>query len=99
MEELIAQLTKQFDLVILDTAPVLPVAESRAVSAMADSALLVVRWRKTTIPAAQMALRHLERAGARVGGALLSLVDLRRQARSGLDDEAYYYASYKKYYA
>ena len=99
MKELLAKLVKRFDLVVLDTAPVLPVADARAIAAMADTVLLVVRWRKTPGPAAQMAVDQLRRAGAQLGGALLTLVDLRKQARAGAGDEVHYYHAYKKYYA
>jgi capsular exopolysaccharide synthesis family protein len=92
METLLATLRERYDLVVLDTAPVLPVAESRALAAMADATLLIVRWRKTPSQAARMALDQLERAGARVIGGVLSQVDVRR--RAGLGSEAVYYEAY-----
>lgn len=98
MRDLIARLSNFFDLVILDTAPVLAIADARAVSAMADRTVLVVRWRKTPSNAVKLALGQLERAGAVVAGAVLSQVDIREQSRTGVGDEMYYFRSYKKYY-
>lgn len=99
MRQLIAELSSRFDLVVLDTAPVLPLAEARAIAEMADGVLLVTRWRKTPAAAAKLALDLLRREGAEVKGAALTMVDLRVQARSGLGDEMMYYKRFKSYYA
>lgn len=98
MQSLIAQLTGRFDFVVLDTAPVLPLAEARAIAGMADGVLLVTRWRKTPAQAANLALDLLGRAGAHVLGAAMTMVDLKAQARSGRDDEMAYYKQFKAYY-
>ena len=94
MEKLIEQLRNRFDLVVLDTAPVLPLAEARVISGMVDG----VRWRKTPAQAAELALDLLGRAGANVKGAALTMVDLKAQARAGRDDEMAYYRQFKGYY-
>lgn len=99
MEALVEQLRDSFDLIILDTAPVLALADARAVAAMADGVLFTVRWRKTPANAAQMALDQLERAGAKVVGATLTQVNLQQQARAGAGDEMIYYNKFKSYYA
>jgi Mrp family chromosome partitioning ATPase len=98
MQALIAQLEEQFDFVVLDTAPVLPLAEARAIAGMAGGALLVTRWRRTPAHAANLALDLLGRAGATVVGAAMTMVDLKAQARSGRNDEMAYYAQFKAYY-
>ncbi|MPT47031.1 MAG: polysaccharide biosynthesis tyrosine autokinase [Sphingobium sp.] len=92
MESLVDTLSRQFDLVILDTAPILPIAEARAVAAMADAVLVVVRWRVTPVTAVQIALSELGRAGANVVGTVLSQVDV-RSASTG--NEVYYYQHYE----
>jgi len=93
MEELVRELERRFDLVILDSAPVLPVAEARAISAMADGVMLVMRWRKTPAHVGQLALQELDRAGANVVGALLTRVNMRASASFGAD--GYYYTAYE----
>lgn len=92
METLLRDLRQRFDLVVLDTAPVLPVAESRAVAAMADATLLLVRWRKTPTQATRLSIEQLDRAGARVLGTVLSQVDVRQ--RAGMGGEMHYYQAY-----
>lgn len=90
MKSLLSRLSGSYDLVLLETAPVLPVAETRAVAAMADIALLVVRWRKTPVAVAVKAITQLNRAGVNVLGSVLTRVSLRSSA-SGLADDVYYY--------
>ena len=75
MAALVAQLRQEFDLVILDSPPALALAESRALAAMADGVLMVVRARTTPVGAARIAQRMLNEAGAKVIGATLTLVD------------------------
>ena len=98
MRSLIADLRKRFDLVILDCAPVLPLAEARAIAGMADGVLFVARWRKTPANAARLAVDLLHRADANVLGGVLSLVNVKQQVQSGFGDELTYYKRYKKYY-
>lgn len=96
---LLTELRARFDLVVLDTPPVLPVDDSRVVSAMADGVVMLVRWRKTPAKAAELALRQLDEVGANVIGASLTLVDVVQQSRVGYGDVGYYYSAYKSYYA
>ncbi|WP_162527246.1 GumC family protein [Sphingomonas solaris] len=99
MQTLIDTLAGRFDLVVLDTAPVLPLAEARAVAAMADGVLLVTRWRKTPVQAAKLATDLLGRAGARIVGVALTRVNLKEQARAGDGDEMIYYNQFAGYYS
>ena len=99
MKALIERLKAQFDLVVLDTAPILPIADSRAVASMADTALLAVRWRKTPAQAAQMALDQLALAEADVSGVVLTIVDINAQVRAGAGEDLKYYKAYKHYFS
>ncbi|WP_052134799.1 GumC family protein [Sphingomonas sp. 37zxx] len=98
MQSLIQELGKRFDLVVLDTAPVLPLAEARAIAGMADGVLFVTRWRKTPVHASRVALDLLARAGADVKGVAMTLVNIRHQSRAGYGDEMMYYKQFKQYY-
>jgi succinoglycan biosynthesis transport protein ExoP len=99
MKALIERLKGQFDLVILDTAPILPIADARAVASMADATLMAVRWRKTPAQAVQLALDQLSLAEANVVGVVLTMVDVKAQMRAGAGDELRYYKSYSHYYS
>lgn len=82
----------RYDLVVLDIAPAIPVAEARAVAAMVDAVLMVVRWRTTPRSVVKTALRELDRAGAPIFGVLLTQVDTR--SASVLGEEMAYYQYY-----
>ena len=99
MDNLLKQLRQQFDLVILDTAPLLAIAETRVLASQADAAVFLMRWRKTPAKAAEAALQALRSSDAAIAGVVLTQVDVNEQARYGYGDPGYYYSSYKNYYA
>lgn len=98
MDRLLAELRNRYDLVILDTAPVMPVADTRVLAQKADLVVFLARWRKTPQPAIEAAFRLLGTTGVGVGGVVLTQVDMKQQAKYGYGDPGYYYAEYKKYY-
>lgn len=77
MSRLIAELRGSFDLIILDCAPVLAVAETRVAASKADCVVLVSRWQKTPMRAVRAALQQLHDAGANIRGVALNSVDRR----------------------
>jgi len=96
MSDLLTHLRSYFDLIVLDTAPALAVADTRVLCPKTDAVVFVTRWRKTSRKASLMALRALNDSGAYIGGVALTQVNVREQARSG-DGASYYYRAYKKY--
>jgi exopolysaccharide transport family protein len=98
MDSLLGTLRANFDLVILDTAPVLAVADTRVLASKADAVLFLTRWRATPRKAVTNALRLLESSGAHIAGVALVQVDMKSQARYGYGDAGYYYGAYKQYY-
>lgn len=99
MDSLLATLRERFDVIVLDTAPVLPIADARLMLGKADVAVFVVRWRKTPDHAVRSALRLLPLNRIHLAGIALTKVDIRKQARFGYGDATYYYHEYKSYYA
>ncbi len=77
MTRLLDDVRASFDLIVLDCAPVLAVADTRVVVAKADCAVMVTRWQKTPVRAARSALQQLQNAGAHVRGVALNGVDRR----------------------
>ncbi|GAA0498374.1 chromosome partitioning protein [Paractinoplanes deccanensis] len=78
MGELLDELRGRFDLVILDSPPLLPVADGAVVAARADGALLLVRSRKTTTAQVAGAMRALKQVDARLLGCVFTMVTSRR---------------------
>jgi capsular exopolysaccharide synthesis family protein len=98
IEKLIAELRQHFDLIVLDTAPVLPIADTRMIAHQADAVIVLARWSKTPRKAIESSLRLLASTGAFIGGVVLTKVDMKAQARTGYGDSGYYYKDYKAYY-
>ncbi len=98
MMALLAELRQRFELVILDTGPVVLISSTRQVAACADAVVLIAHWRKTTRRLVRTSLRLLEAVGAPVAGVALGLVDLRRTTQIDPTDPASYYKAYKEYY-
>jgi capsular exopolysaccharide synthesis family protein len=74
MAQLIADLREHYDLVVLDCAPILAVAETRILVAQADTTVLVARSGKTPVGALRAAAAQTEAAGGSVLGIALNCV-------------------------
>lgn len=96
---LMTQLRQQFDVIIIDTAPVLAVADTRLLGWLSDSTLMVCRWRKSSIKAAKVSVDILNQSGARVVGTALSLVDTRKYASIGVGEAYGYHRSLATYHS
>lgn len=70
-----------YDLVVLDTAPVGIITDTRIVARLADEVLFVVRWGMTGRAAASEGLRALRAAGAEPAGVVLTLAGPRDPPR------------------
>ncbi|HEU6450298.1 MAG TPA: polysaccharide biosynthesis tyrosine autokinase [Gemmatimonadaceae bacterium] len=92
MRNLLARFAESFDVIVVDSPPVLPVADAAILATMADGALLVVRAGATNRKAAQLAVQQLEDVDARVLGVVLN----DPKAQVPLYDQ-YGYASYYSY--
>jgi capsular exopolysaccharide synthesis family protein len=97
-DEVLRELSEQFDYVILDAPPILGVADARILAGKADRVLYLVQWNKTPLRAAQSAVDILNECGANVCGALLTKVNVKGQARYGYGDSSDYYGYFKNYY-
>jgi polysaccharide biosynthesis transport protein len=66
----------EFDLVIVDSPPLMPVTDAMLLSTMVDGVVLVVNSKKTAKQLARAALSRLEFARAKLFGVLLNEVDV-----------------------
>jgi capsular exopolysaccharide synthesis family protein len=99
MRNLLAAVKKDYDLVIIDSSPVLPAIDSRLFGRLVDTTVFFVRWEDTPKDAANEALRLLQDFNAPVAGVALTMTDRRRQSRYGYYGDSYsYYGHYKNYY-
>jgi Mrp family chromosome partitioning ATPase len=98
MAQLIGELRLAYDLIIMDCAPVLQVADSRTAAALADLSMVVVRAGKTPVVAVRNSIRALREAGASVHGVALNFVEPPRIGRGAYYSSVYYGSSSSKYY-
>lgn len=72
MQALVAELSQRFDLVLIDSPPVLPVADAMILSGYVDAVLLVVAAGQTKRAEFRRTVDKLAQAGAPVLGAVLN---------------------------
>ncbi len=85
--QIVADARRTFDLVIIDTPPVMSVTDTVVLSRHADTTMLVVGWRSTQRRIVQETLKRLKRVGRPIAGLVLSKVQ-------GQIEVAEYYAGY-----
>ncbi|AWB08943.1 protein tyrosine kinase (plasmid) [Azospirillum humicireducens] len=80
MLSLLVELSERYDVIVLDTPPVLSVSDALILAPLADRILYVVRWARTASSLAGAGIRQVRQVGGRVGGAVLSMVNAREHA-------------------
>lgn len=98
MRSLLAELRQTYDLVVVDSAPLLGVTDSKVASLLADKVLFVAQWEKTNLETARNGLQHLVEVRAPVAGVVLTQVDIKKHAMYGYGDVGQYYGKYQRYY-
>lgn len=79
MARLLDNLARQADVVLLDTPPVLPVADTLVIGRMAGGAIIVIEARTTPQPAVEQAKAALTRSQTRLLGVVLNKAQHRDQ--------------------
>ena len=79
METMLAQLRAEFDVVLLDAPPLLPVTDAALLAAQTDGALVVVRYAKTTRDQLTHAVERLAAVDAKPLGVVLNMVPAKRR--------------------
>ncbi len=75
--ELLARLRSQFEFVLVDSPPLLSVADSRILATLTDGVVIVARAHRTPYDAVRQARTSLYSVGARILGVALNGVDFR----------------------
>jgi polysaccharide biosynthesis transport protein len=88
MQELLAELRSSYDVVLIDSAPLLPVTDPMVVSRFADGMLLVARAGATTRDQVRAAKAVSAKAGAALFGTVLNATSV------GEGDQSTYYSYY-----
>lgn len=91
MKEFLAEVSQNYDLVVLDSPPVLAVSESTVIASQADATLLVVWSGRTSRKLVHVAVRQLLSRGANLLGCVLNNLDLTRMGSYGASSYYHYY--------
>ncbi len=93
MRDVLEELKKEADIIVIDSPLVLGMADAVVLSSLADGALIVVETNRTSRNALNYARRLLENANARILGAVMNKVDIRG---AGYGYYYYYYYYYEE---
>ncbi|WP_245757826.1 CpsD/CapB family tyrosine-protein kinase [Alteribacillus iranensis] len=85
MEQLLLEAKQEFDVILFDTPPVLPVTDAQILAGQSDGCILVIRNGKTDKQAGMKAKELLEKADATMIGAILN------ERKISQKQEYYYY--------
>lgn len=92
------ELRDRYEVIIIDTAPILGVADGRVIATIADRVLLVTRWKKTSMRAVEAVTSMLINTKAKVTGMALTQVNIKKYASTGDGDVYAYTKKFKGYY-
>ncbi|ELH8610358.1 polysaccharide biosynthesis tyrosine autokinase [Enterobacter asburiae] len=71
-QTMVSQIDKHYDVVIVDTPPVLAVTDTLLIARAAATTLLVARFGKTSVKEIEHCLKRLQQMGVQVNGAILN---------------------------
>lgn len=74
MVNLISTLHRAYDVVLIDSAPLLPVTDAAVLAPRADGVLVVVRHGRTSVPELQVAKETLQAVSGRILGSVMTMV-------------------------
>ena len=74
LASVLARLSRQFDVIVIDTPPVLPVVDARVLANFADGIVMVMTWQKTPKDLARKAMKVLGRNVEKLLGVVVNKV-------------------------
>lgn len=95
-DALLLQLQQTYDLIVIDTGPLLLMAEARVVVSKVDQVVVATRWRKTQRNTLRDTMKILRYFHANVAGVVLTFVDLRKKGHHAYTSASH--SAYAKYY-
>jgi capsular exopolysaccharide synthesis family protein len=91
MQEFLEQRRKEYSLILIDSSPVLGLADAPQVAKIVDATIFVIEANRTSFGQASSAIKRLQYVGARISGAILSKY---RSLEAG-EDYDYHYTYYR----
>ncbi|MFJ5439253.1 tyrosine-protein kinase Wzc [Pectobacterium brasiliense] len=86
---------ENYDIVLLDTPPILAVTDAAIISRHAGTSLLVARFEVNTLKEIEVSIRRFEQNGAEIKGVILNAIVKRAASYYGYGNYNYYTYDYK----
>jgi len=100
MRSIMEELRVKFDLVVVDSAPIMAVPDSRILQSLVDKTIYVLKWDATPKKVVRNGLHLLMKDGnSNLAGIVLQQIDLKKYGRYGDYSYYYHYGRYKSYYS
>ncbi|EHD22422.1 MULTISPECIES: tyrosine-protein kinase Wzc [Brenneria] len=93
--EFITWAGERYDLILLDTPPILAVTDAAIISRHAGTSLLVARFEENTLKEIEVSIRRFEQNGAEIKGVILNAIVKRAAGYYGYGNYHYYTYDYK----
>ncbi|HYD31383.1 MAG TPA: GNVR domain-containing protein [Azospirillaceae bacterium] len=98
VEAFLNEMMNRYSRIVVDSPPVLAVADTRVLARLADRVIYLIKWNSTPRDAVRNGIKLLRSAGVNLSGVALSQVNQRKHARYGYGDYGQYYGRYRDYY-
>lgn len=95
VEELIAALRVQFNIVVINSPPILAVGDARILARFADATMLVLRWGRTSVDLLRAAVALLD---SEIACVVFNRVDFEKHGAMAYGDQLQYYRYYRGRY-
>jgi succinoglycan biosynthesis transport protein ExoP len=99
LESVLREARESYDLVVVDSAPVLAAPEALPICQMTDGVVLAVRWGHTPYRQVRYAVSMLRPVNANLLGAVVTRADMRRHAQYAFGDLGDVYHRYRGRYS
>lgn len=97
-DRLLNAMSKRYDIIIIDSAPIMVAPDAVLLAQKVDTTLLVVRWADTNQKAVKLSLNKLQKTDSHISGILLSMVDSKKYSSYDFGDSGAYTGQLKSYY-
>ena len=91
MKNLFEQLREQFDYIVVDLSPLVPIVDVRSALSFVDAYVLIIEWGTTSVDTVQRAVHSARAISDKVIGVVLNKVDFKSLGRFDGEPGKYYY--------
>jgi polysaccharide biosynthesis transport protein len=91
MMNLFEQLREQFDYIVVDLSPLVPIVDVRSALSFVDAYVLIIEWGTTSVDTVQRAVHSARAVSDKVIGVVLNKVDFKSLGRFDGEPGKYYY--------